>query len=211
MPTRTFAVAAAGVGAAVLAATGITYAATSGSSPASPSVHQPAAAVQRAAKPQQPAAQPDQRAAPAAAPESGGGPGGEKDGGRDREGGGREGRDREGGGREGRDREGGGRDFGRKQEGKIYFNDRVYSAAAEGCITTASGLGSSSFNVFNDSRRTIEVFRGFTCDNGAPVATVGPHGATNGVVTRTVQGGLFGDDGVVGSFLVLTDDDGDDW
>ncbi|MFE7214803.1 hypothetical protein ACFU93_33635 [Streptomyces sp. NPDC057611] len=201
MPTRTFAVAAAGVGAAVLAATGITYAATSGSSPASPSVHQPAAAVQRAAKPQQPAAQPDQRAAPAAAPESGGGPGGEKDGGRDRE----------GGGREGRDREGGGRDFGRKQEGKIYFNDRVYSAAAEGCITTASGLGSSSFNVFNDSRRTIEVFRGFTCDNGAPVATVGPHGATNGVVTRTVQGGLFGDDGVVGSFLVLTDDDGDDW
>ncbi|MFB6959724.1 hypothetical protein ACFCYB_22535 [Streptomyces sp. NPDC056309] len=207
MPTRTFAVAAAGVGAAVLAATGITYAATSGSSPASPSVHQPAAAVQRAAKPAQPAAQPDQRAAPAAAPESGGGPGGEKDGGRGREGGDREGGDREGGGREG-----GGREFGRKEEGRIYFNDRVYSAAAEGCITTASGLGSSSFNVFNDSRRTIEVFRGFTCDNGAPVATVGPHGATNGVVTRTVQGGLFGfgDDGVVGSFLVLTDD-GDDW
>ncbi|MFE4415843.1 hypothetical protein [Streptomyces sp. NPDC056821] len=190
MPTRTFAVAAAAVGAAVLAATGITYAATSGSSPASPSVHQPAAAVHRAAKPEKPAAQPDQRAAPAAAPESGGGPGGEKDG---------------GGGRDG-----GGRDFGRKEEGRIYFNDRVYSAAAEGCITTASGLGSSSFNVFNDSRRTIEVFRGFTCDNGAPVATVGPHGATNGVVTRTVQGSLFGDDGVVGSFLVLTDD-GDDW
>ncbi|MGW4048176.1 hypothetical protein [Streptomyces sp. NPDC004721] len=206
MPTRTFAVAAAGVGAAVLAATGITYAATSGSSPASPSAHQPAIAVQRAAKPEQRAAQPDQRAAPAAAPESGGGPGGEKDGGRGREGG-----DRDDGGREGGGREGGGRDFGRKQEGKIYFNDRVYSAAAEGCITTASGLGSSSFNVFNDSRRTIEVFRGFTCDNGAPVATVGPHGATNGVVTRTVQGGLFGDDGVVGSFLVLTDDDGDDW
>ncbi|MFE7234799.1 hypothetical protein ACFY3J_14325 [Streptomyces sp. NPDC001231] len=86
----------------------------------------------------------------------------------------------------------------------------MYSAAAEGCITTASGLGSSSFNVFNDSRRTIEVFRGFTCDNGAPVATVGPHGATNGVVTRTVHGSLFGDDGVVGSFLVLADDD-EDW
>ncbi|GED88406.1 hypothetical protein TNCT6_54910 [Streptomyces sp. 6-11-2] len=194
MPTRTFAVAAAGVGAAVLAATGITYAATSGSSPASPSVHQPAAAVHRAAQPDQRAAQPDQRAAPAAAPESGGG--GERGGGEERGG--------------GRDREGGGRDFGRKEEGRIYFNDRVYSAAAEGCITTASGLGSSSFNVFNDSRRTIEVFRGFTCDNGAPVATVGPHGATNGVVTRTVHGSLFGDDGVVGSFLVLADDD-EDW
>ncbi|MFE9309914.1 hypothetical protein ACFYM5_19795 [Streptomyces sp. NPDC006706] len=193
MPTRTFAVAAAGVGAAVLAATGITYAATSGSSPASPSVHQRAAPVHRAAQPDQRAAQPDQRAAPAAAPESGGG---------------ERGGDGERGG--GRDREGGGRDFGRKEEGRIYFNDRVYSAAAEGCITTASGLGSSSFNVFNDSRRTIEVFRGFTCDNGAPVATVGPHGATNGVVTRTVHGSLFGDDGVVGSFLVLTDDD-EDW
>lgn len=192
MPTRTFAVAAAGVGAAVLAATGITYAATSGSSPASPSVHQRAAPVHRAAQPDQRAAQPDQRAAPAAAPESGGG---------------ERGGDGERGG--GRDREGGGRDFGRKEEGRIYFNDRVYSAAAEGCITTASGLGSSSFNVFNDSRRTIEVFRGFTCDNGAPVATVGPHGATNGVVTRTVHGSLFGDDGVVGSFLVLTDDE--DW
>ncbi|MFJ2720903.1 hypothetical protein [Streptomyces sp. NPDC087437] len=194
MPTRTFAVAAAGVGAAVLAATGITYAATSGSSPASPSIHQSAAAVHRAAQPDQRAAQPDQRAAPAAAPESGGG--GERGGGEERGG--------------GRDREGGGRDFGRKEEGRIYFNDRVYSAAAEGCITTASGLGSSSFNVFNDSRRTIEVFRGFTCDNGAPVATVGPHGATNGVVTRTVHGSLFGDDGVVGSFLVLADDD-EDW
>ncbi|WP_454382146.1 hypothetical protein [Streptomyces sp. JNUCC 63] len=83
----------------------------------------------------------------------------------------------------------------------------MYSASAEGCVTAASGLGSSSFNVFNDSRKTVEVFRGFTCDNGAPVATVGPHGATNGVVTRTVHGSLFGDDGVVGSFRVLGDHD----
>ncbi|MFF3893187.1 hypothetical protein ACFYY3_08365 [Streptomyces sp. NPDC001812] len=191
MPTRTFAVAAAGVGAAVLAATGITYASTSGSAPASPSVHQAAASAQRAAEPVQ-------RAAPAAAPANGGSASGEK---KD------EGRDREGGDREGRDREGGGRGYGHKEEGKIYFNERVYSASAEGCVTAASGLGSSSFNVFNDSRRTVEVFRGLTCDNGAPVATVGPHGATNGVVTRTVHGSLFGDDGVVGSFRVLGDYD----
>ncbi|WGD42743.1 hypothetical protein [Streptomyces cathayae] len=191
MPTRTFAVAAAGVGAAVLAATGITYASTSGSAPASPSVHQAAASAQRAAEPVQ-------RAAPAAAPANGGSASGEK---KD------EGRDREGGDREGGDREGGGRGYGHKEEGKIYFNERVYSASAEGCVTAASGLGSSSFNVFNDSRRTVEVFRGLTCDNGAPVATVGPHGATNGVVTRTVHGSLFGDDGVVGSFRVLGDYD----
>ncbi|WP_237407317.1 hypothetical protein [Streptomyces sp. M2CJ-2] len=181
MPTRTFAVAAAGVGAAVLAATGITYASTSGSAPASLSVHQAAASAQRVAKPVQ-------RAAPAAAPANGGSASGEK-------------KD------EGRDREGGGRGYGHKEEGKIYFNERVYSASAEGCVTAASGLGSSSFNVFNDSRRTVEVFRGLTCDNGAPVATVGPHGATNGVVTRTVHGSLFGDDGVVGSFRVLGDYD----
>lgn len=186
MPTRTFAVAAAGVGAAVLAVTGITYASTSGSAPASPSVHQAAASAQRAAEPVQ-------RAAPAAPPANGGSASGEK---KD------EGRDREG-----RDREGGGRGYGHKEEGKIYFNERVYSASAEGCVTAASGLGSSSFNVFNDSRRTVEVFRGLTCDNGAPVATVGPHGATNGVVTRTVHGSLFGDDGVVGSFRVLGDYD----
>ncbi|MGX4691512.1 hypothetical protein [Streptomyces sp. JNUCC 63] len=187
MPTRTFAVAAAGVGAAVLAATGITYASTSGSAPASPSVHQPAASVQRAAQPVQRAAQPVRQAAPAAAPSGRDSAGGEKG--------------------EGRDREGGGRGYGHKEEGRIYFNERVYSASAEGCVTAASGLGSSSFNVFNDSRKTVEVFRGFTCDNGAPVATVGPHGATNGVVTRTVHGSLFGDDGVVGSFRVLGDHD----
>ncbi|MEV0695200.1 hypothetical protein [Streptomyces sp. NPDC050388] len=188
MPTRTFAVAAAGIGTAVLAATGITYASTSGSTPTSPSVHHAAAPVQRAAQPVQQAAQPAQQAAPAAASSGGDSARGEK-------------KD------EGRDHEGGGRGYGHKEEGRIYFNEREYSAAAEGCVTAASGLGSSSFNVFNDSRKTVEVFRGFTCDNGAPVATVGPHGATNGVVPRTVQGSLFGDDGVVGSFRVIGDYD----
>jgi hypothetical protein len=190
-------VAAAGVGAAVLAATGITYASTAGSTPASPSVHRAAVSVQRAAPPVQQAAPPVKRAAPATAASGGGSASGEKD----------EDRDREGGDREGGGRGGGGRGYGHEEEGKIYFNERTYSASAEGCITAASGLGSSSFSVFNDSRKTVEVFRGFTCDNGAPVATVGPHGATNGVVTRTVDGGLFGDDGAVGSFLVIGDHD----
>ncbi|MGW0626356.1 hypothetical protein [Streptomyces sp. NPDC002758] len=144
-----------------------------------------------------------QRAAPDTAPSGGGSASGEKDEGRDREGGGNASGEKD----EGRDREGGGRGNGHEEQGRIYFNERTYSAFAEGCITAASGLGSSSFSVFNDSRKTVEVFRGFTCDNGAPVATVGPHGATNGVVTRTVDGGLFGDDGVVGSFLVIGDHD----
>jgi len=185
MPMRTFAVAAAGVGAAALAAIGITYASTAGSAPASPSAQPAAPPAQLAAPPAQPAAPPAQPAAPAAAPSGGGSASGEKDEGR----------------------EGGGRGYGHREEERIYFNERTYSADVEGCITAASGLGSSSFSVFNDSRKTVEIFRGFTCDNGGPVATVGPHGATHGVVTSTVHGGVFGDDAVVGSFRVIGDHD----
>ncbi|WP_197085098.1 hypothetical protein [Saccharothrix sp. ST-888] len=171
---------AAAGSAAVLAATGITYASPAGSTPASPSVQRASPSVQRAAQPVRPAT-------PAAATSGGERTSGERD--------------------EGRDREGGGRGYGHKEEGRIYFNEREYSASAEGCITAASGLGSSSFSVFNDSRKTVEVFRGFSCDNGAPVATVGPYGETNGIVTRTVHRELFGDEGVAGSFRVIGDYD----
>ncbi|GAA3374596.1 hypothetical protein GCM10020367_39090 [Streptomyces sannanensis] len=197
MPTSTFAVAAAGVGAAVLATTGIVYAATAGSTQAAPSVQRAAPSVQRAAPPVRKAAPSDPKAAPAAsdpkaAPAAA--PLGSGSGKRD-EGRGEEGRGRDEGGR--------GRDHERRDRGRIYFNEREYSAYGDGCITAASGLGSSSFNIFNDSKKTVEVFRGFTCDNGAPVAVVGPYGATNGVVTPTVHGGAFFDDGVVGSFRVI--------
>jgi hypothetical protein len=201
MRTRTVAVATAGVGAVVLAAAGLTYASTTEDTPAAPSahrsiVHRPAAPAPRAAQPAAP---------PAAAAEAVTGNG-------DRGG--------DNGGEKGDDRghDEGGRGRGDRDEGKIYFNERVYSATSSGCVTAASGLGSTSFSVFNDSRKTIEVYRGFTCDNGAPVATVGPHGATNGVATSTFHDGLFdgtghglvfGDDGVVGSFRVLDHDE--DW
>ncbi|MER6125828.1 hypothetical protein ABT173_25010 [Streptomyces sp. NPDC001795] len=177
MPTRTFIVTAAAVTAAVLAATGIiTYASTAGSAEAAP-------VARRAAPPVQRAAPTVKRAAPAPVPAPVGGAAGKAD--------------------ERRGREGGDHGYGRRYEGRIYFNDRVFSAAIDGCVPAASGLGSNSFNIFNDSKEIVEVFRGFTCDNGAPVATVGPFGATNGVVTRTVSGGVFGDDGVVGSFRVV--------
>ncbi|MGW3044499.1 hypothetical protein ACWC9T_31650, partial [Kitasatospora sp. NPDC001159] len=83
------------------------------------------------------------------------------------------------------------------------------TASAEGCITVASGLGARSFNILNESWKTVEVFRGFNCDNGGPVATVGPRSATNGVVTRHGDedsfgfGGAFDCDGAVGSFRVI--------
>ncbi|MFE5582360.1 hypothetical protein [Kitasatospora sp. NPDC056531] len=191
---RILAVAAAGIGAAALATTGITYA-LAGSTSASPPVQQPARPVEQVAPAPlsvQPAAQPVEQAAPAAAVAGGGG---ESRGGEDGE------------KREGRDHHERGRGHGHEEAGRIYFNERTYSADSEGCITAASGLGSTSFSVFNDSRKIVEVYRGFSCDGGSPVTTVGPYGATNGVVTRTAHGSMFGGDGAVGSFRVIGDYD----
>ncbi|MFJ9840291.1 hypothetical protein ACIRYZ_07455 [Kitasatospora sp. NPDC101155] len=202
MRRRTLAVAAAGIGAAALATTGITYA-LAGFTSAPPSVQQVVQPVEQV-DPAEPlsvqrAAQPVQQAAPAAAVAGGGGEkgGGEKGGGENGEK--HEGGDRHEGGR--------GRGHGHEEAGRIYFNERTYSADSEGCITAASGLGSTSFSVFNDSRKVVEVYRGFSCDGGSPVTTVGPYGATNGVVTRTAHGSMFGGDGAVGSFRVIGDYD----
>ncbi|MGW5202589.1 hypothetical protein [Streptomyces spiralis] len=103
--------------------------------------------------------------------------------------------------------------------GWIHINERSYSAHPDGCITVVSGLGSNSLNIRNDSRRTVEVFRGVTCDNGAPIATVGPHSESNGVHPGRVRDGLKVKDGVVASFRVVKrhhgdrgyDDDGGDY
>ncbi|WP_405828610.1 hypothetical protein [Streptomyces sp. NBC_01176] len=104
--------------------------------------------------------------------------------------------------------EGGGGDRGGRghYEGRIDFNERTYSAQSWGCITVVSGLGSRSFNVRNDSHKTVEVFRGATCDNGSPVATVGPWSTSNGVMPFLhVRGGVKVKNGVVGSFRVVED------
>ncbi|WP_385620830.1 hypothetical protein PXH67_19265 [Streptomyces sp. P8-A8] len=216
MPSRTFTVAAAVVSTVVLAA-GITYASTDGSTQAEP-------APARAEQPVHRAAPPARQAVPAPAPVgsesgtedkgdkggNGGGDEGSDRGGRDDEGGDRGGRDDEGG-RGGRDDEGGGRggrDRGHDRKGeRIFFNEREYGAYPGGCIPAASGLGSSSFSIYNDSRHAVEVFRGFACDGGSPVATVGPYGSTYGVVTPNVRGGGFIDNGVVGSFRVIGHDE----
>ncbi|MEU6368800.1 hypothetical protein ABZ876_24420 [Streptomyces sp. NPDC046931] len=199
MPTRTFAVTAAVVSAAVLATTGITYASTVGSTEAAPSEKHAAPKAAHAAHPAPhaaaPQAEPDAHsAAPdesAARVTSG---------------------NRDEGGRRGNDHD---RDH--REHGWIHFNERTYSAATEGCVPAASGLGSTSFSIDNDSNKIVEVYRGFTCDNGAPVAIVGPHGSTFGVVPSTGRqddsfggGNLFRpDDGVAGSFRVL--DHEDEW
>lgn len=97
-----------------------------------------------------------------------------------------------------------------QHEGRIHINERSYSAYSDGCTIAVSGLGARSFNIRNDSKKVVEVFRGATCDNGAPIATVGPHSTSNGVKPHYVDGGLSVDDGVVGSFRVV-ENDHDKW
>ncbi|MFB7852580.1 hypothetical protein ACFC34_36975 [Streptomyces sp. NPDC056053] len=192
MSSRTFTVAAAVVSAAILT-TGITYASTDGFARAEPVAEQAEQPAHRAAPPARPAA-------PAPAPL------GSEDGTESK---GDKGGDYEGSDRGGRDDEGGGRDRGYdgKREERIYFNERAYPAYPGGCVSAASGLGSTSFSIYNNSRNAVEVFRGFACDGGSPVATVGPYGSTYGVATPNVQGGGFIDNGVVGSFRVIGHDE----
>src|SRR5690242_2036001 len=91
-----------------------------------------------------------------------------------------EGKGNEGKGNEGREGGGPRRHF----EGRVFFNEREFSGHPDGCITVVSGLGAKTLNIRNDSRNEVEVFRGAVCDNGAPIATVGPFSSANGVCPR---------------------------
>ncbi|MCX5339518.1 hypothetical protein [Streptomyces atratus] len=192
MVTRSTVVTAALAAAAALAATGITYASAASTEPA-----QAAPVVQQ------------QAAAPVSAPNGGnGGNGGNGNEGNGNEGNGNEGKGNEGkgGGGGGYENEGGGRENKGHREhfrGRIQINERTYTAEGGGCITVVSGLGSKTLNIRNESRRTVEVFRGATCDNGAPLATVGPWSSSDGVHPGRVRGGVKVHNGVVGSFRVI--------
>ncbi|MDT0468203.1 hypothetical protein [Streptomyces gibsoniae] len=208
MPTRTFGVTAAVVATGVLATAGLTYASAVDSTEAAPHAKHAAHAAPPAAKPARP--RHPAPAAPAAATANGGGDShgkrdeGDSDRGRDHD------RDHDHDHDHDRDDRG---------PGWIHFNERTYSAAVEGCVTAASGLGSNSFSIDNDSDKFVEVYRGFTCDNGSPVATVGPHGSTFGVVPSTSEGGdyshedeffraaMLAEDNVAGSFRVVHRED----
>ncbi|MFF8918767.1 hypothetical protein ACF08M_37040 [Streptomyces sp. NPDC015032] len=176
MVPRSTIVTAAVAAAAALAATGITYAsaATSEAVQAAPVV---------------------QQATPVSALDGG-------DTGKGNEGKGNEGKGYEQGYEQGYEK-GFERERGHREEGRIHINERTYSAEPGGCMVVVSGLGAKSLNIRNESRRTVEVFRGATCDNGAPIATVGPHSSSDGVFPGHVKGGVFVKNGVVGSFRVI--------
>ncbi|MDR3082493.1 MAG: hypothetical protein LBV60_16470 [Streptomyces sp.] len=120
------------------------------------------------------------------------------------QGGGDSGKSYEGKGNEGHEHEEGREHKQRRIHiGRIRINERDYPAIPDGCITVVSGLGSTSLNVRNDSKRTVELFNGATCDNGAPIATVGPWSSADGLFPRRVRGGVKVKHGVVGSFRVI--------
>ncbi|MFE0348799.1 hypothetical protein [Streptomyces griseoluteus] len=108
----------------------------------------------------------------------------------------------EGKGNEGNDRDDDDNEGRGGYEGRIQINERSYSTHPGDCITVVSGLGAKSLNIRNESRKGVEVFRGAVCDNGAPIATVGPHSSSYGVHPGCVEG-LDIDKGVVASFRVV--------
>ncbi|GJF24718.1 hypothetical protein [Streptomyces sp. HO565] len=166
--------------AAALAATGITYA-SAGTASA-----------------------PQEVPAAVAAPTGGDSGNSKGDEGKGDEGKGNEGKGNEGRGNEGKGYGGKGNDRGDdyEDEGRIQINERSYSTHAGDCITVVSGLGAKTLNIRNDSRKTVEVFRGAVCDNGAPIATVGRHSSSYGVRPGCVEG-IDVDEGVVASFRVI--------
>ncbi|MFB7510354.1 hypothetical protein [Streptomyces broussonetiae] len=109
-------------------------------------------------------------------------------------------------GNEGKGNEGGGNGgWGGERhhrEGRILINERSYSSRPGDCITVISGLGAKTLNIRNESHKTVEVFRGAVCDNGAPIATVGPHSASFGVHACPPKG-VHVKDGVLASFRVI--------
>jgi hypothetical protein len=184
MATRSTVVTAAIAAAAALAATGITYA-NAASEPAQAAPVAPVAAA------------PAPAAAPAL-PQGGNGDNNNSKGNEGREDHGDRDRDHDRGEDEDRDR-----GYHHEYYGKVRINEREYPAIPDGCVTIVSGLGSKSLNIRNDSRKTVEVFSGATCDNGAPIAVVGPWSQSDGVHPRHVRGGVKVKHGVVGSFRVI--------
>ncbi|MFF5358378.1 hypothetical protein ACFY4I_03100 [Streptomyces scabiei] len=179
MRTRKVTVIAASVGVAVAAATGVTYASSAlESAPKTTSLVQDAAPV---------------------APRGGNGTGTEAGSNASSDPGGKE----SWGGKRGEGR--GESRGGNWNEGRIYINERSYSADPGSCIVVVNVNGlvpptnTTSFNIRNESDRTVEFYNGITCDNGAPVATVGPHSSSNSVAGQQQLQRVA----VVGSFRVI--------
>ncbi|MGW3498448.1 hypothetical protein [Streptomyces sp. NPDC001020] len=195
MATRSTAVTAAIAAGAALVATGITYA-SAASEPANV-----APIAQQAAPVPAPAAAPAPESALEGNSRGGSGRGGNSRGDNGR---GDNDRDYQGKGNEGHEEEEEEHEHRRRHFiGRIHVNEREIPAIPDGCIVVVSGLGSKSINVTNESKKTVEVFSGATCDNGAPIAVVGPWSQADGLRPRHIKDGVKVKHGVVASVRVI--------
>ncbi len=87
-------------------------------------------------------------------------------------------------------------------DGRIHVNERTYSAESGVCTAVISSPA-TSFNVRNDSDRTVEFFSGITCDTGAPIATIGPRNSSSAIPGTTVFDGAVVPFALVGSFRAV--------
>ncbi|MBC9725190.1 hypothetical protein [Streptomyces sp. TRM68367] len=97
----------------------------------------------------------------------------------------------------------------RHDEGRIHVNERTYPADPGECIAVVSSTAPTSttatFNVRNQSDKTIEFFNGITCDNGSPLAEIGPRSSANQIAATPVFDGAVVPFAIVGSFRVVDD------
>ncbi|MGW6903331.1 hypothetical protein [Streptomyces sp. NPDC054940] len=94
------------------------------------------------------------------------------------------------------------RNFRNDGRGRIFVNERTY-AAEPGVCTAVISSPASSFNVLNESDRTVEFFRGITCDNGSARARIHPGDSTNEIEGTTVLDGATVPFALVGSFRAV--------
>ncbi|MEW2396316.1 hypothetical protein [Streptomyces sp. NPDC046862] len=92
----------------------------------------------------------------------------------------------------------------RNNEGRVLVNERTFAAEHGVCVAVVSSQ-SASFNVRNESDETVEFFNGITCDNGAPIATIGPRSSSSAIAGTLVAG--TGITAIVGSFRVIDNHD----
>jgi hypothetical protein len=92
----------------------------------------------------------------------------------------------------------------RNDDGRIHVNERTY-AAEPGVCTAAISSPATSFNVRNDSDKSVEFFTGITCDNGAASATIGPRNSSSAIPGTPVFDGAVVPFALVGSFRVIHD------
>ncbi|MFI6008327.1 hypothetical protein ACIBAG_05795 [Streptomyces sp. NPDC051243] len=92
--------------------------------------------------------------------------------------------------------------FRNDDRGQIHVNERTFSAE-QGVCTAVISSPATSFNVRNDSNKTIEFFTGITCDNGAAIATIGPRNSSSAIAGTPVFDGMVVPFALVGSFRAI--------